>query len=1488
MLNAGVIEAILRLRDQFTPVLARAQAQLATTAAKMTATGARLTAIGTAARTAGLAITTGFSLPLAAISILAVKTFAEFEKGMNRVLAVTGATDAGFQELTNTAEELGRTTVFTARQAADAMGFLGLAGFKTNEIIGAMPDVLNLAAAGQLEVAEAADIAAKVMRGFGLEVDQLGPATDVLTKAFTIANTNLSQLGQAFKFAGPVARAAGISFNQTVGALALMADAGFQATLGGTALRGAMVRLLNPSAAMQKAMNKIGLSSKDATGKLLPLDEIIRQLEPHAEDAGLIMELFGLRAGPAMASLIARGADALVDFTRKLDNAGGTAARIAEIQLRGLAGQWILLKSAIEGVGISLGRELAPAFTSLLQTLRTFSLFLTESVIPAFANLPAGIQKAILAIGALIIIGGPLVALFGLLVSGIGAAFTALGSLLVVLPKVIGRLFGVTTATTASTVATNVLTASFWRLSVSAAASQAAIAIKTAVVATLTGVLRVAVFATKALWVTMLAHPVVAVAAAIGALTLATVKWISSAKEAELAAATLGAQQDVINKAIKAGSNETISYANAIKFNEERDIARLAAIKGSVQWLEKLSKTLDTAIATETSFSSALQNSGAVMDNLTLAVRTLASTGELTPVWMEKIGAAADRIQKSGRELTPELQNIVNALAQMKAKATDAADGLEGLSEAAQKLFDKLTDAGLKGEVVALEAAFAALQARGGVTALELLRIGQEASGLQARGHELSGALEQTAARFDVLTGSGVESADAMRQAKAEWQGVPPIFDAMGKQIQIFLPFLGGIEAIALTGAAAMAEFLRVTSGMPAAFEPGISTFRSFKEAAESAFGNLPNVILAAVTGGGDVMRSIGTSMGGQLGESLTAGATKLMSGVFGEKIGGALGGLMGPLGALLGGLLGKGLAKVMSLFGSKPVFKQIMDDIGKTWGIAISESLAKEIEKLATQVGDRVLAQVLSLSKIITEAGGVMAFGFQLAANKAKDLFSLIEQGKTTLDEIRPTFIAVFTELVQNLGNADAAGKIAFDNLVSAAIRFGISMEDLGAIFLDNIDGMIANIDVFAEGGVEAFQRIIDQGLALGLSMEELGPVFAAALAPAEAAVRGIITAAIQAGGIVSEQFMQMIASAQELGIANEEIAAFFASNWTKATEGMVAVLASGIELSKGTLQSFADAAFAAFSAAVAAGTPLITALKNMQPLWDDLKKRMIEAGLQGSTAFRQMNSWMRLATGETGELVSGILAMGQVMEGLANTGALTQRVFNRFGRDVVSSFDKMRAGGVSQRRALIAIQPTLQSLWEAQQRFGFKVDESTQKLIDEAEAAGIVGEEFTSSADKQVAALDRVVELLEDLVALLSTGIADAAESGSRAVESSLNSIDPDPIVVQITYDDPGFDDSPREGGGGDSGNEFAHGALVRRPTIGRIGEGGQPEIVGPVSFMAQALAGAITQRGGGVGSGGSTKEIIRLVTVDGAVLAEVVVPYLPEALQREGLDL
>ena len=354
------------------------------------------------------------SVAFAAVAAKSLSMAGDYDAAMRSVQAKTGATGETLEKLTAQSREMGRTTVHSATEAARGQAFLAQAGFKAHEVLAALPGTLNLATAGELGLAAAADIASNVLTGFALNVSEADRVADVLALTANSANTNVQQMGDAMKYVATVSAAAGVDFEETSAAIGLLANAGFQGEMGGTALRGAMTKLLSPTKAAQKILDKLGISAISSTGGLKPLRDIVEQLEKANLSAADATKIFGQRAGPGMLGLVSQGSKALVKLTGELKNSEGAAKKAADIMGGGLWGAMKKFQSIAESAFISFGERLAPA------------VIWGANV---FADLPGPIQEVV-------VVTGSLVAMMGGLMLVMPASF---GSL-VQLPAKLGRL----------------------------------------------------------------------------------------------------------------------------------------------------------------------------------------------------------------------------------------------------------------------------------------------------------------------------------------------------------------------------------------------------------------------------------------------------------------------------------------------------------------------------------------------------------------------------------------------------------------------------------------------------------------------------------------------------------------------------------------------------------------------------------------------------------------------------------------------------------------------------------------------------------------------------------------------------------------------------------------------------------------------------------------------------------------------------------------
>lgn len=382
-----------------------------------------------------------FSQPARQAFMSSLNAAGNFEASMNRVSALTGESGENFDAMRAQAMDLGSTTQYSASQSAEAMGFLAMAGFDANEIMAAMPGTLSLAAAGQVDLGRAADIASNVLSGYSTIADESGGtaeglarANDVMAKAMTSSNVNLNSLASSMQYVAPVAAGMGFEFEEVTAAIGFLGDAGMQGSQAGTILRSVMGDLSSPSGRVSDALNRLGVEVEDSSGELLSLTEILGNLEDAGATSADMMELFGKEAGPGMINLLSRGSEELAAFTDELRVAGqegGVAADIAGTQMQGFNGAIITMQSALEGLAIAImDGGLLNALAGLVGGFTRFVSFLSKMPTPilAFGALLLGlvgiIGPVIIAVGALVGAVGGITAAFaaGGAIAGFGAA----------------------------------------------------------------------------------------------------------------------------------------------------------------------------------------------------------------------------------------------------------------------------------------------------------------------------------------------------------------------------------------------------------------------------------------------------------------------------------------------------------------------------------------------------------------------------------------------------------------------------------------------------------------------------------------------------------------------------------------------------------------------------------------------------------------------------------------------------------------------------------------------------------------------------------------------------------------------------------------------------------------------------------------------------------------------------------------------------------
>lgn len=313
---------------------------------------------------------------------LASAAFADFEFRMAGVRAVTRALPEDMQKLEQQSRELGRSTIFTATQVAEAQENLARAGFDVAENLASLPAVLDLATSSELGMARAADISAGALRGFQLEASQMGDVIDVMAVAAADSNQRIEDMGEALKFAAPAAQGLGISFRDTTAALEVLADNMLRGTLGGTGLRMSLLSLIDPTGKAAGVLDELGVSAEEFTDTLKEdgLIEALSLLSSETTGVKEAIQIAGARGGTALQILLTN-LDRLAEKRAGLEGITGASREMAEIKMDTATGSFKELESAIESARIELGATMAPALRETSVELKAIARVTEEWIV---------------------------------------------------------------------------------------------------------------------------------------------------------------------------------------------------------------------------------------------------------------------------------------------------------------------------------------------------------------------------------------------------------------------------------------------------------------------------------------------------------------------------------------------------------------------------------------------------------------------------------------------------------------------------------------------------------------------------------------------------------------------------------------------------------------------------------------------------------------------------------------------------------------------------------------------------------------------------------------------------------------------------------------------------------------------------------------------------------------------------------------------------
>lgn len=409
--------------------LRRLQEQAATTNAaleKMDAVGAKMESVGDSIAGAGkkmMPLTT----VIGGLGIAAVKTAADFDSSMSQVAAISGATGDDLQALRDKAREMGEKTKFSASEAADAMTYMAMAGWKSKDMISGIDGIMSLAAASGEDLATTSDIVTDALTTFGLSAKDSGHFADILAAASSNANTNVSMMGETFKYCAPIAGALGFSAEDTAEAIGLMANAGIKSSQAGTALRTIMNNLAGDVKISGKAIGDVTIATTNADGSMRDLSDILADCRAafgnltESEKANAAESLVGKNAMSGFLALMNAAPEDIAKLSGAIDNCDGSAEKMAATMQDNLAGQLTILKSQLQELAISFGEILMPAIRSIVSKIQDF--------VDKLNGMDEGTKQAIVKIGLLVAAIGPFLVVLGTVISKTGTALRAFSSL---------------------------------------------------------------------------------------------------------------------------------------------------------------------------------------------------------------------------------------------------------------------------------------------------------------------------------------------------------------------------------------------------------------------------------------------------------------------------------------------------------------------------------------------------------------------------------------------------------------------------------------------------------------------------------------------------------------------------------------------------------------------------------------------------------------------------------------------------------------------------------------------------------------------------------------------------------------------------------------------------------------------------------------------------------------------------------------------------
>jgi TP901 family phage tail tape measure protein len=1346
----------------------------------------KIVSFGRGIQEMGVVLTSLVTVPLVGAGVASVKFAGDFEKAMVKARVLGGLTA---KEIEAVREPILRMATEFGQMPADialGMDIIGSAFYKGAEAMDILTNSTQMAAIGMGTVEETTRALVGAMKTFSKEHLTASQASDIFVKTLQVGNMKIADLVSALARVNPVAAGLGVKFRDVNAVLATFTHLGASADVAATGVRAILSTIQKGGASTEKGLKSLGLTLEDVRQQMITdlpkaMLHLVEVAEKVPDGMNKLAKVFpNIKALTTFLGTAGSQADTLRKAQDELAKSSGAMKDAWTAVRETWSKQWDQLVAGAQVLAIQLGDQLLPTIKFVVGFVKDYVLPGFKVWIDTFTYFPVPVQGAIIAAAGFAAALGPILIVSGEVIRSIGHLSAMLRD--VKFAEMIPTIGQWTGALQGSEIAVKSLTVATWALKgaliavaavevfqiysqlikwgmeaeerskangrqwtieqgiIERASKQAGIAFKD--------------LAEAEAWLRKNAAELQAQNQFTGPMLDAQTASIKKLTEAERAAVLIAdlnnnrmkslssSAMEVAKSYYAAGASASVTF-KALKEQElVLDNQQLAVDRLWESWDKVKKQSKEVAEAHEAArmalvpLTAAQQSEVATLLALKLGHETVA----------REVGAHVAQInafiaaQEHANQVTKEADKYLKAqTAEIKQQNTESLQ----INKEALKVRNKITvdELTIGTKLIQDYNKFVRREAMNTTDAQvdEILewqeqqhQVYFESEALAKRYYDNVDKMAK--ARIDSLYVDNKKLMDTSRTtlrqiANREWATLQVMIDHWWEW----------------SDAARKAQ-LRVAQ---TAEDAANGVTHHWENAFIGMAKELPKIIQNAFTGGGGLagaLDAIASMAAQKIGEAVGKQLGKSMKGALGE----AMGEIMGAV-FVLALEVGKKLYDVFT----HPEFERQMEDVGRDWGVKISEGLGKELEKIEqTQFVGRVEAQLIAMNKIISEAGGLTDRNWRKFAAKLHDVFSALERGTLSLTDAAQILDDNFTDFVEHA--TDSLGFL--DDQMVEIIKlnriFGTNSAEVTKYIAEQAKKITSGfndvVDAFAGDWLRDLEAFTGAGDKL-VPLREKADKLAASMKDLEK--KKVWN---EKDKVNYEIWKRQLADVQTEITKLEGTVDHFANTFSDTSEN-----------NQDKFDRLSRMAFVSFNAAIAGGESFVSALDSIGPALDQLAQAQKTFGFAATDSFATL---MRLHdfTKAQPDIAKAMSGLNDMLTGLHNTGLITQQAFDDIGLTAVDTFNKSIESGLSADEAMALMQPTLQTLWKLHQDNGLAVDETTGALLEQAEAQGLVGDKMREANERSALALERVVGLMESLLTAMGVSLPAAIDTAASHMDN------------------------------------------------------------------------------------------------------------------------